>query len=501
MGKGHPWGAALLAAGVFLLPGGGSLALPIPPRKGPSPGAPWVTSRGPGGTTLRHPKDFKALFGPGGRVRVLGDGGNLTPATPFVLVQPVLPFSGERAWEYLERTLLPRFLSLPGAGILKRRIYDPGRAALLLQYPVGHVSRKALLYCALQDGAGMSYVLSAPARGFDLLRPRLARIAMSLRYGGGRPLPREGGPSPSSGLSSWTDPREGAFTLEAPSRWKVEGGLVKRGPLDFTPTARLTSPGGKVEVFFQDRRCAYFVEPDPELLATGFQEGRWYFSSWGGSLQVLAYRPGARFPRTYLYAPPFTPKGFHVLEEKPLPGLGTTLAKLFPPGAGGTRRIDAGFLLYTFLRKRKPWAGFAFCATLRLAPGKRRPIWRPLLLAGWRALPGREVPADRVLQEVLRSFRMDPGWISAQPGLDPSSSDLLERICKQTASWLEKTRSGRIAILEKAFPLPAPSSLPGPPGSPPAWRLASGHNYYWAPPLSPDPPDLDLSPLAGDPPP
>ncbi len=499
MGKRGFWFTALLAGGILVLPVREARARP--PRGSRTPPGPtrWVRSAAPGGTALLHPKSFQALFGPGGRVRVLGDGGRLNPSTPYVLAQPVISLRGESAMDYLERSLLPGFLSLGGARVVERKEWDPGRGRIVLEYPLQDLKRRALLYCALRGGTGMSYVLSAPAEGFDLVRPVLARIAESLRYGG-----EETGsagaeaPPPASAFRPWKDPREGAFRLAAPLGWKVEGGLVKRGPLDFTPTARLVSPDGKVEVFFQDRRCAYFVEPDPELLATGFQEGRWYFSSWGGSLQVLAYRPGAAFPATYLFAPPFAPREFRVTEEKPLPGPARTLARLLPAGNGTERRVDAGFLLYTFKRKKELRRGFVFCATLRLAPRMRRRIWRPLLLAGWSAAPGREARADQALQEVLRSFRMDRAWESAQPGLGRTEGASLERICAATASWLQKTLPERIPGLKKPLALPAAPSPASGTSPRPAWRLAAGHNYYWAPSLTPDPPDLDLSPLEED---
>ncbi|HHI68047.1 MAG TPA: hypothetical protein ENJ97_01840, partial [Planctomycetes bacterium] len=491
MGKRVRWAAALVAGGILILPVRGVRARP-PKTLPPLPGREeWIQSRGPAGSVISHPKGFKALFGPRGRVRVLGDRGRLNAATPYVLVQPVIPLRGETALAWLQRSLLPGFLSLPWARVAKRREWDPGRGRIVLDYSVENVRRRALLYCALRAGAGMSYVLSAPAKGFDLARPVLARIAESLRYGRGEPAPPEvEAPAPSSAFRTWTDPREGAFHLALPLRWKAEGGLVKRGPLDFTPTARLTSPGGKVEVYFQDRRSAYFVEPDPELLATGFQEGRWYFSSWGGSLQVLAYRPGAAFPRTYLFAPPFAPKGFRLLRQETLPGPAKKLARLLPGGLRPDRRVDAGFLLYTCKQKKELRTGFLFCATLRLAPKMRRRIWRPLLLAGWRAAPGTESLADRVLQEVLRSFRMDPAWVSAQPGLGRAEGTSLEKVCAATATWLHKTLPDRLSAFRKTLAPPAvPPSSAGP-AAPPAWRPAQGRNYYWAPPLTPDPPDL-----------
>ncbi len=487
-------GAAWLLTGLaFHLAGGRLQARPPWKRRVLRQESSWIRSRGPGGTSVLHPRDYRAVFGPRGRLRVLGDRGKLNLSTPFVLALPVIAFPGESALAYLERAHLPGFLSLPGARVVRKEELDPGRASILVEYPLQDIYRKALLYCALRGGTGMAYVLSAPSRGFDLLRPGLARIAESIRYGSKEPGPAgEGGPPPGRAFLSWTEPVEGAFTIRVPARWKVEGSLVKRGPLDFAPTVRLTSPDGKLEVFLGDRRCSYFVEPDPELLATGFQEGRWYSSSWGGSLRVLAYRPGCRFVREYLFRPPFEPEGLEIRREAPLPGMAAGLAGLLRGLDGTTARVDAGFLLFESKGRKTRLTGFTICVTLHLAPRKRKKIWRPLLLAGWRALPGKEITADRVLQEVLRSFRMDPAWIASQPGLVPADRAIQEEACRAAAAWLAGTRERRLTTGgEKGARHPSP---PGPGG----WRIARGRNYYWAPPLSPAPPDLDLSPLEGD---
>ena len=497
MGKDRLSFAALLAAGILALQGEGrGLPAPAPLLPGdPRPPSKWTCSRGPGGARILHPADFRAYFGPRGRVRVLGDRGRILPTTPFLLVRPVLTLPGETALAWLERSLLPGFLSLPGARLLERREIEAGRALLRVGYPLRGTEREALLYCALQNGSGMSYVLSSPADTFRRDRPLLARIARSLRYGAKDPSPLQAGglPPPEGAFRTWKDPREGAFSLEIPLRWKAEGGLVKRGPLDFTPTVRLVGPEGKVRVLLGHRRCSYFVEPDPELLATGFQEGRWYFSSWGGSLRVLAYKPGAAFPREFLFVPPFAPRAFRIVAEHPLPELARSA---LAAGMGGTpARADAGFLLFTCREKRIRVGGFILCVTLRLAPRMRRRIWRPLLLAGWTAAPGREELADRVLGRALRTFRLDPAWEEAQPGLGKEEGTLLRRTFRAAADWLSESLPERKKTLARALaPLvpdrPDPAALP-------VWRIAWGRNYYWAPPLSPAPPDLDLSPLEG----
>src|SRR5579863_6969441 len=69
---------------------------------------------------------------------------------------------------------------------------------------------------------------------------------------------------PKDDAASWTrfdDPNEHAFAIDVPAGWKVEGGLVRRGPVDLSMFLRALSPDGSILLILGDPAPAYFGTP------------------------------------------------------------------------------------------------------------------------------------------------------------------------------------------------------------------------------------------------
>ena len=129
------------------------------PEKGIDPDRSWRSAVLAGGVHLSLPPRYRAQADWEGRVEAVGLQGKMTPLTPYCLVRPFIAHRGESAGRYLQRAVLPRYKELPDAKVVRIAAPRPDRAAVLLRYAIGKISRYALVHCALQGRAGMSYYL------------------------------------------------------------------------------------------------------------------------------------------------------------------------------------------------------------------------------------------------------------------------------------------------------------------------------------------------------
>src|SRR5581483_2847894 len=124
--------------------------------------------------------------------------------------------------------------------------------------------------------------------------PTFARIFSSLTF-----APPAAGSGPALPSTRWSDPREQAFSLELPSNWRIDGGLVRRAAVDVVYTWAATAPDGSAHISGGDASLPTFTVPNAMLNMGGFREGSWYSPGYGVRMMVRQYIPGAAFARSY----------------------------------------------------------------------------------------------------------------------------------------------------------------------------------------------------------
>lgn len=104
-------------------------------------------------------------------------------------------------------------------------------------------------------------------------------------------------PAQAPGVTStrFTDPTEGALTLDVPQGWRVAGGVKRFAPSDAKGWVTAVSPNGLTELFPGDPNVPMFALPNP---SRGLQEGGQTPGLHGTTLPVM-YRPGAEFAALY----------------------------------------------------------------------------------------------------------------------------------------------------------------------------------------------------------
>ena len=138
---------------------------------------------------------------------------------------------------------------------------------------------------------------SAPADRFEGLKPAFTRVLASFKLDPKLRDPKRIAP-PSPEWVDWKDSKEGAFSMQIPKGWTVEGGIVR--PYIDAWGAVVCKKGGKNSTSFSFYTPAppLFTEPNSLMTSLGFVEGSPYNPSGGvaQSMIVMQY-PG---PRAYV---------------------------------------------------------------------------------------------------------------------------------------------------------------------------------------------------------
>jgi hypothetical protein len=101
-------------------------------------------------------------------------------------------------------------------------------------------------------------------------------------------------------FTTWRDPREGAFTLNVPGGWQVNGGAMRRSAVDVTHVVRAGTPDGRVQIFINDADILAHEIPNQLTAMAGLREGQVTKGAWGGPVLLERYRNGPQFAQEYV---------------------------------------------------------------------------------------------------------------------------------------------------------------------------------------------------------
>jgi len=93
---------------------------------------------------------------------------------------------------------------------------------------------------------------------------------------------------------TWSEPKEGAYTISVPRGWAITGGVLRRTPVDVRSALNVVSPDGVIHLFVGDYDVPPAREPDALTQRAGLQEGRVY----DGTL-LARYQTEVEFARRY----------------------------------------------------------------------------------------------------------------------------------------------------------------------------------------------------------
>ena len=250
-----------------------------------------------------------------------------------------------------------------------------------------------------------------------------------------------GRPLAVSGYVRLTDPLEQAFTVEVPSGWRSEGGLVRRAALQINPYVRSLSPDKMTYLLLGEPALPSFTPPTPMSNAIGHPEGYLYNAGLGGLALMMHYLPGAEFARIY---------GQSVLQ-------GVCPAVRFLSGvdrADLARAADArwptivpshsegGEARFTCTHGRQEMEA-RFQASTRVT--RDNIMWAVTLLQGFIASNGQTDKAEEILTHVGKSLTFSPAWWDKQSHLSQQAAEAINRnmegYFRQEQAFMQKLNS------------------------------------------------------------
>ncbi len=143
--------------------------------------------------------------------------------------------------------------------------------------------------------AGVFYVVAARESGYRQRQNDFARILQSFRTIGAATGAGEEAPGGVQYVR-FSDPKEGAFTMDVPAGWKTEGGLFRLSPLYHQAAVESVSPDGQIRIMVGDGAIPPVIDPTGDMFLSGLPEG----SVYGAVTRVWRFKPGAVFCREYV---------------------------------------------------------------------------------------------------------------------------------------------------------------------------------------------------------
>jgi hypothetical protein len=253
-------------------------------------------------------------------------------------------------------------------------------------------------------------------------------------------------------FTSWRDPSEGAFTLNVPEGWQIEGGIARTSAIDPHPVVRATSPDHTMQVFYGDPDLIAREVPNQMTAYAGIREGQTMQASWGGPILLARYETGEQFARNYIAsqlcrAPQITSSD--TLED-------------------ATRQLSEAAVNYgrTMGAEAQAWVGetnfqcgdqtgYVRASTVLAgsATGQGVGVWFVMELGGFMAAdPSQVAMARYALNNMAGSFKLDPEWEARQAQTTRDVNGAVTRAQQQMASSIaqharQQAQSNQIDVM------------------------------------------------------
>ncbi|HOW98529.1 MAG TPA: hypothetical protein P5567_06210 [Kiritimatiellia bacterium] len=406
-----------------------------------SPSTPrgWSEHRDPQGFTVPLPPDWSAASDTRtGRITIRG------PADEEVAIWPVFipgPLDASAAGAVLGR-LAERVQ--PGS-----RWEAPEQAGPSAVRAIGRAGSQAAVaifsWAASPRGSGGCLYIARAADGpFRQSEEIFSSIMAGFRVTG---PPSDGTPAKKAAVQyvRWTDPREQAFSVEVPARWKVQGGLFRFASVDVRGAIELVSPDGEVRITAGDAELPSFTEPSSMLMMTGFQEGSWYSPGYGVNMMVRRYLPGLAFAREYAesrVARGCTDVRIGESRERPdaVQAVNEVNARFGVYGIA--QQLTAGEVFFTARMGGRPVEGYCFAGTQQTQMSGMG-LWKvEHLFTALAAVEKKDLARD-VLVHLIESYQLNPQWVAMQQGITANTSKIVSQTHEEISGIIQGTYENR----------------------------------------------------------
>ena len=371
----------------------------------------------PGWATHNDPKGFAMDAPPGwnfssdaraGRIIVQGPQGEQIIVWPLSVEQTLNARAAQALVMQLAHQVdakMPWSAAAAAGGAVRAIAKGPQRSgSAMMTWSGGQNGTQALFYC-----------VEAPAAAYPGETETFASILKSFRVVPAAAQGAVGGEHFGAiNFVTWTDPHENAFTISIPQGWKAVGGAYRLSSTDIRIGVALGSPDGQIRVLLGDSNLGTFIEPNPAMAYAGLHEGGYYGLGDGSRLLIEKYVAGPEFAQ--LYAQSYVSRecsGLQIVSSNARVDLANTFLQSAHAEGMARAQITAGDVTFTCMMGSTPVRGKFVTATVLPFPGQSG-LWYVYRLYGYLATPDRQQDADRVAQQGMQSFRVNPQWQAQQ---------------------------------------------------------------------------------------
>lgn len=230
-----------------------------------------------------------------------------------------------------------------------------------------------------------------------------------------------------SGYTTFSDPLENAFTMQAPTGWHTVGGMARRAALQINAFLRSVSPDKMTYLMVGEPTLIGYVPPAPWRTAAGYPEGKVFDSGLGGLSMVLRYKNGSDFARLYGQSTlQSLCSNLHFTGSRERADMADNADKLVPSAfpaisSGGEARFSC-------THGGQEMEGRMEVVT-RIA--RDQTMWNVIFLKGFLAPKSQADKAEEILTHVGGSFTYNAAWSRRQSALDKAAADEINRNIKR----------------------------------------------------------------------
>jgi hypothetical protein len=446
----------------------------------------WTTHEDPAGFAVELPRGWQARTdGASGRAVASGPDGAQVVMWPVFLAAGSKSGSGRGAPAAAALEQLAR-QTFPNAEWERPQAATRGVARL---YGRDGERRLAASFAWVESPRGMAgtfYCVAAPGSLDAPQREMYARILESFTLVGAE-TDKDTGQSaqPQVRFVRWSDPKEGAFSLEVPAEWSVDGGLFRYASVDTRPAVTVTSPDGALRIAAGDSRIPTFAVPNPTLAFAGFTEGRWYSPGYGVQMLVRQFRPGTAFAADYVQGQVGQSCGELAIDgQRDRADAVEAINRINAQygNVGFSIQTTAGEAAFHCSAGGAAMRGYYY-ATTQLTQAYGMGLWTVPYLYGYLAPSAREGEAQQVLSHMIQSVEINPQWAAMQQGLTANTSaivaDTNRAITKMINQSFEKTQAVMDEIDRRRSNANRGVVDVTDPVTGQDFQVESGSNYYW----------------------
>jgi hypothetical protein len=280
----------------------------------------------------------------------------------------------------------------------------------------------------------------------------------------------------------WQDPRENAFGLDVPSRWRTQGGLFRLAPVDTRAAWETLSPDGAIRITGGDAELPPFTLPSPMLAMSGFPEGAWYSSGYGVRMMVQRYISGTAFAQSYVRTKAANGcADLTFTETRDRPDAVQALNAIYAP-SGLAVRLSAGEAAFTCQKNGQLMQGYYFAGT-QLVQSQGGGIWNVEYLFGYLAASDQAAQAQAVLERMVQSLAVNPQWAAMQQNVTANTSQIVSRTNQEISNIITGSYWKRQGVMDELSRRRSNATFGVEDVLDPATgrqiKVESGSNYYW----------------------